>query len=108
MPHKVFEKNGSSLKLHLKNEIISFIEEDEIMFLTQVNTLYENQISSIELDKFDDLLFNGIGYKTHMTSKRNSIITNINDQIGDDFIKKTRGKNDRRRVILNFDFTLLK
>ena len=107
-PHKVFEKNGSSLKLHTKNGIISFIEEDEIMFLNHVNTLYENQTNSIELDKFDDLLFNGIGYKTHMTSKRNSIITNINDQIGDVFIKKTKGKHDKRRVILNFDFTLLK
>ena len=78
------------------------------MFLNHVNTLYENKINSIELDKFDDLFFNGIGYKTHMTSKRNGIITNINDQIGDVFIKKTKGKHDRRRVILNFDFTLLK
>jgi len=107
-PHKVFEKNGLSLKLHTKNGIISFIEEDEIMFLNHVYTLYQNQTNSIELDKFDDLLFKGIGYKTHMTSKRNSIITNINDQIGDVFIKKAKGKHDKRRVILNFDFTLLK
>ena len=35
--------------------------------------------------------------------QRNSIITNINDQIGDDFIKKTKGKHDKRRVVLNFD-----
>ena len=108
IPHKVFEKNGSSLKLHTKNGIITFIEEDEIMFLNHVNTMYENQTNSIELDKFDDLLFNGIGYKTHMTSKRNSIITNINDHIGDVFIKKIKSKHDKRRVILNFDFTLLK
>lgn len=108
IPHKVFEKNGSSLKLHTKNGIKTFIEEDEIMFLNHVNTMYENQTNSIELDKFDDLLFNGIGYKTHMTSKRNSIITNINDQIGDVFINKTKGKHDKRRVVLNFDFTLLK
>ena len=107
-PHKVFENNGLSLKLHTKNGIISFIEEDEIMFLNHVNTLYENQTNSIELDKFDDLFFKGIGYKTHMTSKRNGIITNINDQIEGVFIKKTKGKHDKRRVILNFDFTLLK
>ena len=90
-PRKVFEKNSSSLKLHTKNGVITFIEEDEIMFLNHVNTLYEDQTNSIELDKFDDLLFNGIGYKTRMTSKRNRIISNINDQIGDTFIKKTKG-----------------
>ena len=86
----------------------SFSEKTEIDLFTIILLLLNTGTDKIELDQLDELMFNGLGYKTHITTKRNQLFDKINNELGQSFIRKQMSSTDKRRKIVIFDYSILK
>jgi hypothetical protein len=83
--------------VNYNNENYYFYEEIEIKTFKVLNEILLQGVDFIELDSFDEKVFNGIGHKSHITTKRNKIFQQINDKLGFEFIKKVKSQEDKRR-----------
>lgn len=97
-----------SVLIKTKNGNVSFSEKTEIDLFKIINRLYNSGTDKIELDQLDELMFKGLGYKTHITTRRNQLFDKINNEIGYSFIRKQKSSSDKRRKIVVFDYSILK
>lgn len=97
-----------SVLVKTKNGNVSFSEKTEIDLFKIINRLYNSGTDKIELDQLDELMFKGLGYKTHITTRRNQLFDKINNDIGHSFIRKQKSSSDKRRKIVVFDYLILK
>ena len=96
-----------SVLVKTKNGNVSFSEKTEIDLFKIISQLFNSGTDKIELDQLDELMFKGLGYKTHITTKRNQLFDKINNEIGQSFIKKQKSSSDKRRKIVVFDYSIL-
>ena len=97
-----------SVLVKTKNGNVSFSEKTEIDLFKIINRLYNSGTDKIELDQLDELMFKGLGYKTHITTRRNQLFDKINNEISHSFIRKQKSSSDKRRKIVVFDYSILK
>jgi len=97
-----------SVLVKTKNGNVSFTEKIEIDLFKIINQLLNSGTDKIELDQLDELMFKGIGYKTHITTRRNQLFDKINNELGHSFIRKQKSSSDKRRKIIVFDYLILK
>ena len=97
-----------SVLVKTKNGNVSFSEKTEIDLFKIINRLYNSGTDKIELDQLDELMFKGLGYKTHITTRRNQLFDKINNEIGHSFIRKQKSSSDKRRKIVVIDYSILK
>ena len=97
-----------SVVVKTKNGKVSFSEKTEIDLFKIINQLLNSGTDKIELDQLDELMFKGLGYKTHITTRRNQLFDKINNDMGQSFIRKQKSSSDKRRRIVVFDYLILK
>ena len=97
-----------SVLVKTKNGKVSFSEKIEIDLFKIINQLFNSGTYKIELDQLDELMFKGLGYKTHITTRRNQLFDKINNELGHSFIRKQKSSSDKRRKIVVFDYSILK
>ena len=97
-----------SVVIKTKNGQFSFSEKTEIDLFKIINRLFNSGTDKIELDQLDELMFKGLGYKTHITTRRNQLFDKINNDLGQSFIRKQKSSSDKRRKIVVFDYSILK
>ena len=97
-----------SVLVKTKNGNVSFSEKIEIDLFKIINQLFNSGTYKIELDQLDELMFKGLGYKTHITTRRNQLFDKINNELGHNFIKKQKSSSDKRRKSVVFDYSILK
>jgi hypothetical protein len=97
-----------SVLVKTKNGNVSFSEKTEIDLFKIINQLFNSGTDKIELDQLDELMFKGLGYKTHITTRRNQLFDKINNDMGHSFIRKQKSSSDKRRKIVVFDYLILK
>ena len=97
-----------SVLVKTKKGNVSFSEKTEIDLFKIINRLYNSGTDKIELDQLDELMFKGLGYKTHITTRRNQLFDKINNEISHSFIRKQKSSSDKRRKIVVFDYSILK
>ena len=90
------------------NGQFSFSEKSETDLFTIILRLINAETDKIEQDQLDELMFKGLGYKTHITTKRNQLFNKINNELGQSFIRKQKSSSDKRRKIVVFDYSILK
>ena len=95
-----------SVVIKTKNGQFSFSEKTEIDLFTIILGLYNSGTDKIELDQLDEFMFKGLGYKTHITTKRNKLFDKINNELGQSFIRKQKSSSDKRRKIVVFDYSI--
>ena len=95
-----------SVVIKTKNGQFSFSEKTEIDLFNVINRLYNSGTDKIELDLFDEFMFKGLGYKSHITTKRNQLFDKINNELGQSFIRKEKSSSDKRRKIVVFDYSI--
>jgi hypothetical protein len=95
-----------SVVIKTKNGQFSFSEKTEIDLFTIILGLYNSGTDKIELDRLDELMFKGLGYKTHITTRRNQLFDKINNELGHTFIRKQKSSSDKRRKIVVFDYSI--
>jgi DNA-binding MarR family transcriptional regulator len=88
----------------LNNKDYYFYEEIEIKIFKVLHEIIEQGLDSIDLETFDEKVFNGLGHKTHITTKRNEIIDRINNKLGFEFITKEKSQEDKRRKFIKISF----
>ncbi len=103
----LFVINGNHAFITKQGKRIYFYDPLEIKLITIINEMSEEQLDTIDLDELDEKLFNGIGHKTHITTKRNQLIKGMNKALAADFIIKKKAKSDRRRKLIKVQFQLL-
>ena len=103
----LFVINGNHAFITKQGKRIYFYDPLEIKLITIINEMSEEQLDTIDLDELDEKLFNGIGHKTQITTKRNQLIKGINKALAADFIIKKKAKSDRRRKLIKVQFQLL-
>jgi hypothetical protein len=74
-----------------------FYENLEIKILALIFEVTQKGLDTIELDVFDEKIFNGLSHKSHMTTKRNDALKRINKKLGFKFITKEKSQEDKRR-----------
>ena len=62
-----------SVLVKTKNGNVSFLEKTEIDLFKIINRLFNSGTDKIELDQLGELMFKGLGYKTHITTRRNKL-----------------------------------
>ena len=95
-----------SVVIKTKNGQFSFSEKTEIDLFKIINRLFNTGTDKIELDLLDELMFKGLGYKTHITTRRNQLFDKINNELGQNFIRKQKSSSDKRRKIVVFDYSI--
>jgi hypothetical protein len=95
-----------SVLVKTKNGNVSFSEKTEIDLFKIINQLFNSGTDKIELDQLDELMFKGLGYKTHITTRRNQLFDKINNDMGQSFIRKQKSSSDKRRKIVVFDYSI--
>ena len=95
-----------SVVIKTKNGQFSFSEKTEIDLFKIINRLFNSGTDKIELDQLDELMFKGLGYKTHITTRRNQLFDKINNDLGQSFIRKQKSSSDKRRKIVVFDYSI--
>ena len=103
-----FTVSELSVLVKTKNGKVSFSEKIEIDLFKIINRLFNSGTDKIELDQLDELMFKGLGYKTHITTRRNQLFDKINNELGHSFIRKQKSSSDKRRKIVVFDYSILK
>jgi hypothetical protein len=88
----------------LNNKDYYFYEDIEIKMLKVLHEIIEQGLDSIDLETFDEKVFNGLGHKTHITTKRNEIFDRINNKLGFEFITKEKSQEDKRRKFVKISF----
>ena len=96
-----------SVLIKTKNGKVSFSEKTEIDLFKIISRLFNAGTNKIELDQLDELMFKGLGYKTHITTRRNQLFDKINNELGHSFIRKQKSSSDKRRKIVVFDYSIL-
>jgi DNA-binding MarR family transcriptional regulator len=76
----------------------------EIKIFKVLHEIIDQGIDSIDLATFDEKVFNGLGHKTHITTKRNEILKRINNKLGFEFITKEKSQEDKRRKFVKISF----
>jgi hypothetical protein len=97
-----------SVVVKTRNGQFSFSEKTEIDLFNIILRLFNSGTDKIELDQLDELMFKGLGYKTHITTRRNQLFDKINNELGQSFIRKQKSSSDKRRKIVIFDYSILK
>ena len=103
----LFVINGNHAFIIKQGKRIYFYDQLEIKLITIFNEMLEERVDTIDLDELDEKLFNGIGHKTHITTKRNQLIKGLNKALDIELIVKKKAKSDRRRKLVLVQFTLL-
>ena len=103
-----FTVSELSVLVKTMNGKVSFSEKIEIDLFKIINRLFNSGTDKIELDQLDELMFKGLGYKTHITTRRNQLFDKINNELGHSFIRKQKSSSDKRRKIVVFDYSILK
>ncbi|MBT5613556.1 MAG: hypothetical protein HOJ64_01625, partial [Euryarchaeota archaeon] len=85
-----FTVSELSVLVKTKNGKVSFSEKIEIDLFKIINRLFNSGTDKIELDQLDELMFKGLGYKTHITTRRNQLFDKINNELGHSFIRKQK------------------
>jgi hypothetical protein len=88
----------------LNNKNFYFYEEIEIKIFKVIHEIIERDLEAIDLETFDEKVFNGLGHKTHITTKRNEILKRINNKLGFEFITKEKSQEDKRRKFIKISF----
>jgi hypothetical protein len=88
----------------LNNKNFYFYEEIEIKIFKVIHEIIERDLKAIDLETFDEKVFNGLGHKTHITTKRNEILKRINNKLGFEFITKEKSQEDKRRKFIKISF----
>lgn len=103
----IIEWSENTVNVFLDGKLIQFNEIEEIEFWRIINDLHQANISAIELERFDELLFTDYIHKSHVTSKRNALIEKVNNDLDFNFVKLIKSSNDRRRKLLKLNFDTL-
>ena len=96
--------SDNHILVSLNNKDYYFYEEMEIKMFKVFHEIIEQGLDSIDLETFDEKVFNGLGHKTHITTKRNEIIDRINNKLGFEFITKEKSQEDKRRKFVKISF----
>ena len=96
--------SDNHILVSLNNLDYYFYEEMEIKIFKVFHEIIDQGLDSIDLETFDEKVFNGLGHKTHITTKRNEIIGRINNKLGFDFITKEKSQEDKRRKFVKISF----
>jgi len=96
--------SDNHILVSLNNLDYYFYEEMEIKIFKVLHEIIDQGLDSIDLETFDEKVFNGLGHKTHITTKRNEIIDRINNKLGFEFITKEKSQEDKRRKFVKISF----
>ena len=96
--------SDNHILVSLNNKDYYFYEELEIKIFKVLHEIIEQGLDSIDLETFDEKVFNGLGHKTHITTKRNEIFDRINNKLGFEFITKEKSQEDKRRKFVKISF----
>jgi hypothetical protein len=92
--------SDNHIVVHIGSNTHYFYEDLETKILTLVFEVTQKDLDTIDLDLFDEKIFNGLGHKSHMTTKRNDAFKRINNKLGFEFIKKEKSQEDKRRKLI--------
>ena len=96
--------SDNHILVSLNNKDYYFYEEMEIKIFKVLHEIIDQGLDSIDLETFDEKVFNGLGHKTHITTKRNEIFDRINNKLGFEFITKEKSQEDKRRKFIKISF----
>jgi hypothetical protein len=96
--------SDNHILVSLNNKNFYFYEEIEIKIFKVIHEIIDQGLDSIDLETFDEKVFNGLGHKTHITTKRNEIFDRINNKLGFEFITKEKSQEDKRRKFVKISF----
>ena len=96
--------SDNHILVSLNNKDYYFYEEIEIKMFKVLHEIIEQGLDSIDLEAFDEKVFNGLGHKTNITTKRNEIFDRINNKLGFEFITKEKSQEDKRRKFVKISF----
>ena len=92
--------SDNHIVVHIGSNTHYFYEDLEIKILTLIYEVTQKGLDTIDLDLFDEKVFNGLGHKSHITTKRNDAFKRINKTLGLEFIKKEKSQEDKRRKLI--------
>jgi hypothetical protein len=92
--------SDNHIVVHIGSNTHYFYEDLEMKILTLIFEVTQKGLDTIDLDLFDEKIFNGLGHKSHMTTKRNDAFKRINNTLGFEFIRKEKSQEDKRRKLI--------
>ena len=98
--------SDNHIVVHIGSNTHYFYEDLEIKILTLIFEITQKGLDTIELDQFDEKIFNGLSHKSHMTTKRNDAFKRINNTLGFEFIRKEKSQEDKRRKLIKISLKL--
>ena len=96
--------SDNHIVVHIGSNEHYFYEDLEIKILTLIFEITQKGLDTMELDQFDEKIFNGLSHKSHMTTKRNDAFKRINRTLGFEFIRKEKSQEDKRRKLIKISF----